>query len=256
MSEGFYVLDGDDFIPTEWARGPWDPSAQHAGPPAALLARAAEQVPADREWSVSRLAMDILRPIPLAPLHVTASVRKSGRRTQLIDARLSSDGVEVARASVWRIRGAATENISDPLPHPLPGEVAVTPMVHPGWDPSYFTALEWRYVSGSLFESGPSAVWMKMRQPLIAGEEPSPLTRVLVAADSGNGVSSVLPLASHLFINVELSVHWIRPSQGEWICLDATTATGPGGLGVARSTIWDESGCVAFGSQSLLVSER
>lgn len=34
----FYVPRGDGFESTELTRGSWDPDAQHAGPPAALLA--------------------------------------------------------------------------------------------------------------------------------------------------------------------------------------------------------------------------
>jgi Acyl-CoA thioesterase C-terminal domain len=39
VPESFYVPDGDGFIATELTRGPWDPGAQHAGPPSALLGR-------------------------------------------------------------------------------------------------------------------------------------------------------------------------------------------------------------------------
>ena len=43
--------------------------------------------------------------------------------------------------------------------------------------------------------------------PLVAGEEPTGLQRVLAVADSANGVSAVLPLGDWLFINPELTVH-------------------------------------------------
>ena len=256
MPEGFYERDNDRFMPTDWARGPWAPESQHAVPPSALLGRAAEAIEPGGDWLVSRISVDILKPIPIAPLWTEAEVIRAGKRTQLVEATLTSGDTELARARVWRIKAGTSEVVSDALPHPLPEQVEITPMVHPGWDPSYFTALEWRYVSGSLFEPGPATVWMKLRQPLIADEKTSPLGKVLVCADSGNGVSSVMPLATHLFINVELSVHWVRPLRGDWVCLDANTTTGDVGMGVARSTIWDEDGCVAFGSQSLLIAER
>ena len=62
-----------------------------------------------------------------------------------------------------------------------------------------------------------------MRVPLIEGEEPEPRDRVLVAADSGNGVSAPLDYRRWLFINADLSVALRRPLEGEWVCLDATT---------------------------------
>ena len=81
-----------------------------------------------------------------------------------------------------------------------------------------------------------------MRQPLIEDEPDSPLTRVLVAADSGNGVSAALDYRRWLFINTELTVHLVREPAGEWICLDAITRAGPEGVGLAESVLWDERG--------------
>ena len=40
MGDSFFVPDGDRFLPTDLARGPWSADATHAGPPAALLGRA------------------------------------------------------------------------------------------------------------------------------------------------------------------------------------------------------------------------
>ena len=52
--------------------------------------------------------------------------------------------------------------------------------------------MENRFAAGGFREPGPAAVWLRMRQPLVAGEPIAPLARVLVAADSGNGVSAAL----------------------------------------------------------------
>jgi hypothetical protein len=53
------------------------------------------------------------------------------------------------------------------------------------------------------------------RVPLLPDEEPTGLQRVLAVADSGNGVSAVLPLGEWLFINPELTVHFRREPRGE-----------------------------------------
>ena len=58
-----YVPEGDAFVPTELARGPWDARAQHGGAPAALLAREIEAEGGDQ--SVVRLTYEFLRPVPL-----------------------------------------------------------------------------------------------------------------------------------------------------------------------------------------------
>ena len=44
MSESIFWRDGERFIPTEPARGPWDPRALHGGAPAALLTAAFERI--------------------------------------------------------------------------------------------------------------------------------------------------------------------------------------------------------------------
>ena len=50
---------------TELTRGPWDPGAQHAGPPAALLGRALERLPDAEEFQVGRVTFEILRSVPI-----------------------------------------------------------------------------------------------------------------------------------------------------------------------------------------------
>ena len=91
-----------------------------------------------------------------------------------------------------------------------------------------------------------------MRVPLVAGEEPTPLERVLVAADSGNGVSAALDWRTHLFINTDLTVHLMRPPEGEWVCLDAVTHVD--GLGLARHRRSGTSaGRIGRAAQTLLV---
>jgi acyl-CoA thioesterase len=79
---------------------------------------------------------------------------------------------------------------------------------------------------------------------------------VLAVADSGSGISWVLPFGDWLFINPELTVHVQREARGEWISLEAETTIAQGGTGLARSVLYDEHGPVAYGAQSLLVARR
>lgn len=260
MTDAFYVPDGDRFAPTPWTRGPWDRDAQHAGPPAALVARAIEGLEPADGFQVARFTLEILRPIPLTPLRVEARVVRPGRRVQLAEASLEDELGEVARASAWRTRtsddpvpaaGDEAPSFAGPLDSPP------LPVPDTAWEgESYFTAMEWRQAGGSFLEPGPAAAWMRMRVPLVEGEEPSPLTRVLVAADSGNGISSVTSPREYLFINTELTVHLFRLPAGEWVCLDAVSRVDPSGVGVAESILWDETGRLGRGNQSLLVARR
>jgi hypothetical protein len=97
---------------------------------------------------------------------------------------------------------------------------------------------------------------MRMRQPRLAGEQPTPLQRTLVAADVGNGISAVLDYRRYLFINVDLTVHLERMPEGEWICVDAITLPQPNGVGTAESVLSDGQGRTGRALQTLLIAQR
>jgi hypothetical protein len=253
----FYERDGDAFVPSELTRGPWDPGAQHAGPPSALLGRAVEA----EGTLIGRMTIEVLRPVPLAPLAVTSGVIRPGRNVELLEAALyeagGGDRPPIARATAWRLRtddGVAALDSGPPPPGPEAG--GERPFFPTGQDVGYHTAMDYRFVDGGFIEPGPARVWLRMRQPLVAGEPVSPLARVLVAADSGNGVSAALDYRRHLFINTELSVHLVREPAGEWVLLDAITYVGPHGVGLSESVLYDETGRLGSAAQTLLVRRR
>jgi Thioesterase-like superfamily len=259
--EAFYERDGDLFRATELTRGPWDPGAQHAGPPAALLGYALERLPESDKFQVGRVTFEILRSVPIAPVRVQARVVRPGRRVQMLEAELSDvEGEVLMRARAWRI---CTDEVDVPpaavvaTEPPPPPERASTRNFFPiGEERGYHSAMEVRFVSGGWLEPGPATVWLRMRQPLVAGEEPTPLQRTLVVADVGNGVSASLDFRRFLFINVDLTVQLERMPAGEWICIDAVTLPQPTGVGTAESVLYDRQGRIGRGLQTLLISER
>jgi Acyl-CoA thioesterase C-terminal domain/Acyl-CoA thioesterase N-terminal domain len=254
----FFRADGARFVPTELTRGPWSSQHQHAGPPAALLARELESQPAAGPMQVARITFEILRPIPIEPLGASARQVRGGRSVELLEGTLFDAAGELVRASAWRIRTGQVElelPEAPPAPSP-PDESEETPFFDFGSEAGYHTAVDARVAGGSFREPGPATVWLRMRQPLLAGEEPSPLTRVLVAADSGNGVSWMLPMSRYLFVNVDLSVHLHRLPRGEWVCLEAATTPERTGVGLADTALWDEDGPIGRSLQTLLVDRR
>src|SRR5919108_4032978 len=107
MAEAFYLPDGEDrFLATELTRGPWDPRAQHAGPPAALLGRAIERLGQRADLRTARVTFEVLRPVPIGPVQVAARRLRDGRSVELVKTSLSAGGAEVMRATALRIRGA------------------------------------------------------------------------------------------------------------------------------------------------------
>jgi hypothetical protein len=208
---------------------------------------------------IGRVTYEILKPVPISPLRVEAGIERDGRRVQMLSASLYADETEVMRARGWRLREDTVEIPDGLLPGPLPhgpedgepGDFFPT-----GTDIGYHSAVEYRFINGSFVEPGPATVWMRSRVPVVAGEEISPLSRVLVVADSGNGVSATLDWRRFLFINVDLSVHLHRLPQGEWVCLDAVTLPQPDGVGLADTSLWDERGPLGRAAQTLLVAPR
>jgi len=259
--DAFYERDGDLFQATELTRGPWDPGAQHAGPPAALLGWAIEQLPETGEFQVGRVTFEILRSVPIAPVRVQARVARPGRRVQMVEADLSDAAGEVLmRARGWRIRTARLDLPGEALvasqPPAPPEEGTASDFFPTDQEHGYHSAMEVRFVAGGFLEPGPATAWLRMRQPLVAGEEPTPLQRTLVAADVGNGISAALDFRRFLFINVDLTVHLERMPKGEWIGVDAATLPRPKGVGTAESTLFDGNGRVGRALQTLLISER
>jgi hypothetical protein len=258
--DAFYEPDGDRYLATELTRGPWDPGAQHAGPPAALIGREIERLPDAADFQVGRITCEILRSVPIGPVSVSARVVRPGRRVQLVEAELGDGEQVLVRARAWRIRGEALELPAEALvpdrPQPGPERGSEAEFFPTGQEHGYHSAMECRFVEGGFVEPGPATVWLRMRQPLVAGERPSPLQRVLVAADVGNGVSASLDYRRYLFINVDLTVHLERMPAGEWVCVDAATLPRPTGNGTAESVLSDERGRIGRALQTLLVAER
>lgn len=269
------------FDSSELTRGPWDAESQHAGPPAALLARAIEDCPGIGESAadrlVGRITFEILKPVPIAPLELAAEVVRPGRRVDMVEATLrSGEGEALVAARAWRVRagevalpkGLAGAEPDSPArrqrgpsggegPPVPPGEIEPGAAFFPtGHEVGYHVGMEYRFAAGGFLEQGPAVCWMRMRGPLVAGEDPSPLQRVLVAADSGNGISSTLDFRRYLFINVDLTVHLHRMPVGEWVCLDSLTIPEPTGLGMSDTQLHDERGPIGRACQTLLVAER
>jgi hypothetical protein len=251
----FVPLGEGRFQATEHTSGPWDPGAQHAGPPSALLARALEALAPDPARMLARVTLEILGPVPVDEVEVQAAVVRPGRSVEMLEAELGAGGRTAMRARAWSTLRTPADDVTDATAAP-PRPDAESPGPRTWPDSGYMRSVEWRFGRGGWDEPGPAAVWSRLRVPIVPDEDPSPLQRVLAVADSGSGISWVLPFGDWLFINPELTVHIQREAQGEWISLAAETTIAQGGTGLARSVLCDDRGPVAYGAQSLLVARR
>ena len=259
VPDSVFHIDGDRLVPTAFARGPWSTDAQHGGGPSALLARAVEACDPGPANFVARLTVELLRPVPLAPLEVTARTTRPGKKVQFIEASMVADGVQVARAAALKIR---TEELDLPRVEPEPTMsgpdtaepfVLDVPLSRGPMEIGFWSVMDVRQVRGSWTEPGPAAVWFRLNVPIVAGEEPSPLQRTAAAADFGNGISASLTRGAYLFINPDLTIYLHRSPVGEWIGLDAQTTAEPDGVGMAESVLHDERGRIGRSMQALLV---
>lgn len=236
---------------TSATAGPWRADAQHGGPPAALLGRALESL---GSGAVGRFTMDLLGPIPVADLHVEATVLRPGRSVSLREATLTDGtGRTVARAQAWVFpeHGEGPGVVGPALPHTHADGHHQDPPE--SWGRGYLDSVEWSWITGAVTTPGPAVVWMRPRLPLLPHETMSPLQQLLCCVDSASGASAALDPAAWNFLNTELTVHVFRPPEGEWVCLEAQTVLGPGAVGLATSDVYDERGLVGRSAQALLV---
>lgn len=253
----FRRLDDDLFEATEWTRGPWDPDHQHAGPPSALAAGRLAQM-LEEPFEIVRVAIEVIRPVPIGKLRLERSFRRDGRSVRamtgfLFDEQsrlvLTADALAIAQADL------DADMRDRPLDEPSPAHSVEVefPFFEPG--SNYAAAMELRFGRGE-FGDGDVMAWMRMRFPLLADSTPSPLERVMTAADSGNGVSQRLSIRDYTFVNPDLTVTLQRPAQGEWVGMAARTDLGNRGIGLADTRLYDEAGPIGRGVQTLLVRKR
>ncbi len=267
--ESIFLADGERFVPTEQARGPWHPQALHGGAPAALIATAFERHEPEANLQIARLGYEFLRPIPTAPLRVSVEVVRPGRRVQELAAELHAE-TDSGRELVCRASALRVQAIGADVPAPIAGAIADEAMpgpeqgapvrfaLNPQDDEASFaaSAMEVRLLGEDLWRPGPGRVWQRLRHPLVGEEPPSPLARLAASADFGNGISASLPFEEFLFINADLQIHLHRQPRGEWVGLDARTLLHPGGTGLAESVLHDVDGPVGRAFQALVVSRR
>ena len=256
MSEAFFLPDGDGWVATSHTRGPWSSAHQHGGPPAALLAHAIEAtVP---EMSVARFTVDFLRPVPIGRLHVRLEPLRHGSKVQRWTGQVLHADTVVMYAVVTLIRRdtVSVKPRSDEAPA-LPPPAASPPFQFPFFREAdgYHTAMESRLARGE-FGSGRAAAWMRQRVPLVPDAAPSPLERVLIAADSGSGVSAAIDHRLQTAVNADLTLSLSRPLQGEWVGLDSISTYEPHGIGLADTRICDVHGTLGRALQSLVLEAR
>ncbi len=258
LMDAIYRVDGNRVVTSPNAAGPWDARMQHGSAPAALVVWAAEAMATPVPMLIARVTIDLMRPVPVAPLMLENEVLREGRKIQLCAVRLLADGAVVVGATVLKIK---TQVLT------LPPEVADLPVELPGPDQSqpdpanfssspFVTGISLRAARGAFGVPGPGAIWYRVDRPLVEGFAISQAMRAVVAADFCNGTSAALDFRQWTFINADLTVSFARQPQGEWILVDAESWIGPDGAGLAMARLADQRGYFGRAVQSLVIEKR
>jgi hypothetical protein len=107
-NQPFFTRDGDAFVPTEVANGPWDPQSLHGRVIIGLLAFAIEQRHGAADLVPARLTVDMFRLPKLVPIEIKTKLVRDGLCIKVVEAEFFSGGVSMARASCQLLR--KTEN--------------------------------------------------------------------------------------------------------------------------------------------------
>jgi hypothetical protein len=260
--EAMFIPDGDTFIPTRAAVGPWHEHGLHGGVVGALLA--GQLCKPDR--TLVRVSIELLAPATLSPLTVTRSDPLGGARVQRQEATIICDGKTVALARGVTIRRtetplplAALEDASPFDPSQAPAldcpnsQMAVEAM---GWDGFASLACANAFVPRSDGELG-QRLWTSVLMPVIAGTPVSGVEMAVIAADTSQvGVARRLPFEDWTFVNAELTVHFSREPIGSWVGIDADGILAGSGAGTGVSRLYDADGRFGQSASALVIQNR
>lgn len=252
----FTTPDGAWFQPTDACRGPWDPDSCHAGPPSGLIARALERLVPDQR--LTRLTVDLVRPVPMAGFRIDAEVLRLGRSVSTTRASLvDGDGkVRVTGAGLHLRSGPPVDRPTSTVPVPdldsaEPGRFPISRSLHDL--PGFLDRVEVRYPPGEDGSPGPTTLWLRT-VPLLPDEEPSPFQRICPLADCGNATSRNAEPWEAGFVNPDLTLVLHRPPEGEWLGSRSTSQWQPDGVGLADALLFDRGGVVGRALQTLLLT--
>ncbi|MET0158912.1 MAG: acyl-CoA thioesterase domain-containing protein, partial [Acidimicrobiales bacterium] len=176
--DALYAHDGDAFVGTACTGSAWDGTTQSGGAVLSLLGHVLEDVPTLVPMSLTRLTVDIVRPVPVGrPLHIATEIVREGKKIQLVDLTMTAGETVTTRARALRIRDRDVTELpgmpgssSDRNPAatlPQPDDLAELELP-PGVCEFLRLGAEIRRTTGAV--DGVHGVWCRLRVPVVAGE--------------------------------------------------------------------------------------
>ncbi len=252
MSEAFFTVDGNSYLPSVMARGPWG-AAMGGQIVGGLLGWGIEQSGVDPDLQPARLTVDLLRPVLLEPVQIQTSVQREGRRIKLVDGALVQDGKTVARASALFLRRGEhpdgevwTAPVRMP---PLPTDSDEFPPDMPffiwgyGANPEKGTRgmTEWEQSHAQKF------AWTRVFRPMVQGHPLTPFSRLAFIGDITSSLTH-WGTGGLRYINADYTVTASRLPDGEYLGLAAQSHYGTAGVATGAATLFDRHGPIGTSS--------
>ncbi len=254
-NQPFFIRDRDSFLPTDAARGPWDPNSLHGRVIIGLLAFVIEQRHGADGLVPARLTVDMFRLPKLEPVGVTTRLVRDGLRIRVVEAEFSSGGVSMARASCQLLRKTdkppgqvwSPPNWDVPSPSDLPVPT----------DPRLGLKGMWtvRPIVGAMGTVGPRRLWMSEVRDLVEGAPLSPFVRVAVAADFASPFANAGDQGLS-YINSDVTLYLHRLPIKEWIGFEVVNHGATDGIAIAECWLYDQQGPIGTSSAVALAQRK
>jgi Thioesterase-like superfamily len=224
---------------------------------------AGQLTPDDR--TLARLTVELLGPVPFAPLRLELSDVEGGRRVQRRRAQLTADGKRVATAMSVSVLQTELDMPADALAHDDPFRDVPTPdltTVPPGlaevigWENFHSTAVATKRLRVADDPTN-SHQWVALTVPVVAGTALRGTEIAAAAADfASEAMHRRLPFTEWSFMNADLTLHLARPPVGAWIGMNTSAVIQGVGTGIASTQLFDAAGRVGQSVSTLVVERR
>ncbi len=252
----FRQVEDGAFVGNDPARGPWSADHCHAGPVAGLIVRAAE-TEVGPEKMLTRLTVDLLRPLPLAGLRVAVETTRHTKTlaTTRVTVHDLDDTLCATASTMHLVRRdlGAVPNVDITGPSydtAVDGPFPIGEIRHEKTGFAHFSDV--KYPAGTQHGPGPKTVWMRTPQ-LLEGDAQSPIQSICALADCGNGISWNAPTSEMGFMNTDLTVNIHREPASDWLASESLSHWQASGVGMSQSVLFDTEGPVGTALQTLIL---
>jgi hypothetical protein len=255
-NQPFFTRDGDGFLPTSVANGPWDPKSMHGRVVIGLLAFGIEQRHGGDDFVPARLTVDMFRlPNITTPIEIRTKLIRDGLRLRLVEAEFISGGVAMARASCQLLR--RTENPYGQIWSPPNWDAPPPASIPAPTDPKLGMHGKWvtRPIVGAMGSLGPRRLWMSEVRELVEGVPLTPFVRVALAADFASPFANA---GDHGlgFINSDVTLYLHRLPVKEWIGFEVVNHQATDGIAIGECWLYDEAGPIGTSTVAALAQRK